>query len=96
MSKPTGEGKLIPDRLVALRYDVHVRRTLERGGRQLRARISRADLHPPPPLSRRSRSSIGGTNPTPARLRTPTTRIGTARRARPGPAAWAFHQTSRH
>ena len=25
MSKPTGEGKLIPDRLVALRYDVHVR-----------------------------------------------------------------------
>ena len=25
MSKLTGEGKLIPDRLVALRYDVHVR-----------------------------------------------------------------------
>jgi hypothetical protein len=47
MSKPTGEGKLIPDRLVALRYDVHVR-TLARWERT-------PDLGFPPPVYIRRR-----------------------------------------
>ena len=79
MSKPAAEGKLLPDRLVAQRYDVHVR-TLSRW-----EAIPGLGFPPPVYIRRRRYREIekldSGTRTTRAGLQTPTRRPDPPRQA---------------
>ena len=89
MSKHSGEVTgLLPDRLVAERYAVSTR-TLERWDEVPGLEFPRAVYIRRAAIAR-SRRSISGTATTRAGLRTPTARIGTARRPCPAPSAGRF------